>query len=389
LRKLAIITTHPIQYNSPFFKLLTERKVITPKIFYTWGETVLQSKYDPGFGKTITWDIPLLEGYEYEFIKNIAKDKGSHHFYGIINPGLITKIKEWQPDAILVYGWKFQSHLKVIRYFKNKIPVYFRGDSTLLDKENRLRRLFKSVVLKWVYSHVDRAFYTGIHNKEYFLSYGLKEPQLKKGPHAVNNCRFQNKDARYSNDAFNWRKELSIETNSIIFLFAGKLEPKKGIEVLLEAFEKIVKQNTWLIIAGNGKEERYLKSRFKDLPNLCFLDFQNQGTMPVLYQVCDVFVLPSNGPNETWGLSINEAMASGKPVIASDRCGGAIDLIDEGETGYIFKAGDIEELCLKMRNFISNKNEIIKQGCNALKKIQQFSFERFAETLENSLLKND
>ena len=105
----------------------------------------MQAKYDPDFKKTITWDIPLLEGYEYEFIENIAKDKGSHHYNGIINPGLICKIKEWAPDAILLYGWNFKSHLKVMRYFKNKIPVWFRGDSTLLDKQNKVKSGLKKI----------------------------------------------------------------------------------------------------------------------------------------------------------------------------------------------------------------------------------------------------
>jgi glycosyltransferase involved in cell wall biosynthesis len=386
LKKLAVITTHPIQYNAPFFQLLTERKKVISKIFYTWGETVLQSKYDPDFNKTITWDIPLLEGYEYEFIENTAKDEGSHHYNGIINPDLISKIKEWEPDAILVYGWNFQSHLKVMRYFKNRIPVWFRGDSTLLDKQKTLKSGLKKIFLKWVYSHIDMAFYTGMHNKEYFLNYGLKEHQLKKAPHAVDNSRFQNKDNRYSEAASNWRKELLIDADSIIFLFAGKLESKKGVEVLLKAFEKFTNQNVWLIIAGNGKEETYLKTSFEDLSNVTFLDFQNQQAMPVLYQLCDVFVLPSNGPNETWGLSINEAMASGRPVIASNECGGAIDLIDEGQTGYIFKAGDVEELSGKIKNLIDNKDEIIKLGDNGFKKIQEFSFEKFAESLEDALL---
>src|SRR6185437_9098032 len=122
LKKIAIITTHPIQYNAPFFKLLAESETVRPKIFYTWDESVLQNKYDPDFERSIDWDIPLLEGYEYEFLQNTAREKGSHHYKGIRNPQIIEKINEWKPDAILVYGWKFQSHIKVIRHFKNKIP---------------------------------------------------------------------------------------------------------------------------------------------------------------------------------------------------------------------------------------------------------------------------
>src|SRR4051812_14907959 len=113
--------------------MLSKRHKIDVKVFYTWGEAVLKPKFDPGFGEEISWDIPLLEGYDHAFVKNVAKGPGSHHFNGIDNPGLMAQVSDWQPDALLVYGWNFRSHLKIIRSFKSK-PVYFRGDSTLLNE---------------------------------------------------------------------------------------------------------------------------------------------------------------------------------------------------------------------------------------------------------------
>src|ERR1700761_2361027 len=154
MKKLAIITTHPIQYYAPVFRLLSQRGNIQIKIFYTLG-TDGTEKYDPGFGKAISWDIPLLDGYDYEWTENTSKRPGSNAFGGIINPQLINRIKNWQPDAVLVYGWAYQSHLKVIRYFKGKVPVYFRGDSTLLNKPAGIKSFFKSLFLRWIYSHID------------------------------------------------------------------------------------------------------------------------------------------------------------------------------------------------------------------------------------------
>ena len=115
IKRLAIITTHPIQYNAPLFKLIQERGNIQVKVFYTWGEAVLKNKFDPGFGQHISWDIPLLDGYDYSFEKNISTNPGSHHFKGIDNPDLIGNITAWNADAVLVYGWCFKSHLKAIR----------------------------------------------------------------------------------------------------------------------------------------------------------------------------------------------------------------------------------------------------------------------------------
>ncbi|RZL41586.1 MAG: glycosyltransferase family 1 protein, partial [Pedobacter sp.] len=157
MKKLAIIITHPIQYYAPVFKLLAAQCNL--KVFYTWGLEGAEAKVDKGFNQKIIWDIPLLEGYEYAFLKNKAKEQGSHHFMGMKNPSIISKINNFNPDAILVYGWAYQSHLKVLRYFKGKIPIWFRGDSHLLDSKPLWKKLARKALLTWVYSYIDKAFY--------------------------------------------------------------------------------------------------------------------------------------------------------------------------------------------------------------------------------------
>src|SRR5436190_19801175 len=111
MKKLAIVTSHPIQYNAPLFVLLNQSKLVKPKVFYTWEQSQ-GLKYDPGFQKAIEWDLPLLNGYDYIFVKNTASDPGTHHFRGIVNPTLNSEIMAWKPDAILVFGWSLYSHLK-------------------------------------------------------------------------------------------------------------------------------------------------------------------------------------------------------------------------------------------------------------------------------------
>ena len=83
MKKLAIITTHPIQYNAPFFKLLTERGKVKPKVFYTWPQAI-EGFEDKDFGKSIQWDIPLLEGYEWEGVENISGNPNSKSWNGIV-----------------------------------------------------------------------------------------------------------------------------------------------------------------------------------------------------------------------------------------------------------------------------------------------------------------
>lgn len=381
-RKLAILTSHPIQYNAPLFKILNERGVLEIKVFYTLGESILQNKWDSGFRKNITWDIPLLDGYSYAFPDNTSSDKGLHHFKGIINPALADQLNEFNPSAILIYGWSFDSHYKIMKRFHSKVPVLFRGDSTMLDENGFLKTFLRKIFLSRVYRNVDYALYTGKNNYEYFKHAGLKEAQLMLAPHAIDNERFACSDLICLEYSKAFRKELQIDENDFVFLFAGKFEPKKNPDLLLSAFlAASFNERVHLVMVGNGELEKHLKEAYSHNKSIHFLEFQNQQKMPALYKMADAFVLPSKGPGETWGLAINEAMAAGLPVIASDRCGGAIDLIVENKNGYIFESGNQQQLKDSLLKIYHNP-DLENMGRSSRQRIQNFSFLRIAEVIE-------
>lgn len=383
-KKLAVVATHPIQYYAPLFRLLTQRGRADLKVFYTWSQTK-EKVNDAGFGKAIKWDIPLLEGYKYEFVENSAESRG-RSFWSIKNPDLVKTIKDFNPDALLVFGWNFYSHLQVMRYFKGTVPVWFRGDSHLLDENPGLKTIARRLFLKWIYRHVDRAFYVGKNSKNYFLKHGLKEEQLVFAPHAIDNQRFFDDDEKqYEEKAKTWRKELGYKKGDIVIVYAGKFEPVKNLELLLEAFNGIYKNDAQiklrLLLIGNG----ILESQFKGIaarnPFVCFLPFQNQSTMPLIYRLGDVFCLPSK--SETWGLAVNEAMACGRPVIVSNKVGCSIDLVKQGKTGFIFNYHDRKDLeeCL----FSIDKKNLELMGEAALDHITPWNYTAICEALEQEL----
>ncbi len=378
MKKLAIITTHPIQYYAPVFKLLAKK--IQLKVFYTWGEQSMD-KYDKGFAKQIEWDIPLLDGYDYQFLVNASKGPGTHRFNGISNPGLLTSLQDFEPDAILIYGWAWKSHLKALRFFKGKIPIYFRGDSTLLDQQKNFKSLLRKFFLKWVYSHVDKTFYVGNANKKYYSHFGLTEKQLVFAPHAVDNSRFEKIDHQ---ETIKLRESLSVGSSSILILFAGKLEQKKAPFLLLKAFTQLANLNLHLLFVGNGELEKELKARADNLSNVHFIDFQNQSKMPAIYQACDLFCLPSKGPNETWGLAVNEAMAAGKAVLVSTKVGCAVDLVKPGVNGEIFKSDHLNDFIQKLGELTGSKEKLTKMGIQSQQIIQNWSFEKQVEAIVNT-----
>lgn len=376
MKKLAILITHPIQYYVPLFKHLS--KNCNLKVFYTWGEKGAQAKYDPGFAKTILWDLPLLDGYAYEFLTNTAKDPGSHHYRGIINPDLIVKLNSFHPDAILIYGWAYQSHLSAMRHFKGKTQIWFRGDSTLMNDKLGFKKVLRKLFLKWVYLHVNKAFYVGRANKAYFNEFGLKKNQLIFAPHAIDNVRFAKDMTKEANEL---RASLQIKGNEFLILFAGKLEPQKNPMLLLQAFIELNLPGVHLLFVGNGILEKSLKSEVENKGSTMlsmksqvhFMDFQNQSQIPVVYQACDLLCLPSK--RETWGLVTNEAMASGKAVLISDRVGCSEDLVKNEQNGYIFANDEISDLKDKLVLLLANKSQLKKMGEKSYAIIKNWSIE--------------
>ncbi len=321
MKKLAIISSHPIQYYAPLFALLAKEDKIELKVFYTWGIESIKEKYDPDFQQNIKWDIPLLEGYQYQFLNNSSKDPGSHHFKGIINPGLNQEIEKWGADIVWVWGWAFDSHLKALRYFKGKKEVWFRGDSTLINEPKgfNLQKILRRVFLTWVYRHVDKAFYVGTHNKAYFIKHGLKGTQLVYAPHAIDNDRFADPSSEYSKKAKDIRKDLGIGENKMLLLYVGKFEPNKNLISLVKLLNDT---EINLLLVGSGLQEKELKEIASR--NIYFLPFQNQTMLPIIYRVGDALILYSK--SETWGLVLNEALACGISIIATKSCGASIDL---------------------------------------------------------------
>lgn len=381
-KRLAIVITHPIQYYSPLFKLLSERGIIELCVFYTWGVAGAGAKYDPDFNKIIAWDIPLLEGYKSVFLENTSSRPGSDHYNGIINPDIIAQIDKYDPHAVLVIGWAFRSHLTVLKHYKNKIPIFFRGDSTLLDKTSWYKALIKKVFLRWVYSNISKALYVGKSNFDYFVEYGLSREQLVFAPHAIDNKRFSCQSEACIAGAQKLKKELQIEESDFVILFVGKFEPKKDPVILCDSFIAAgMPKYMHLVFVGDGKLTDILKTKAQSNSNIHFLPFQNQMTMPSVYYMANALVLPSAGPQETWGLCVNEAMACGKAVIVSNKCGCAADLVNE-KNGFTFEACDKNLLIKRLQWLAQHPDQVKKMGQHSKQIIQHYSHEKLAEAIE-------
>jgi glycosyltransferase involved in cell wall biosynthesis len=372
MKKLAIVVTHPIQYYVPVFQLLA--KQVTLKVFFTGGAAGF-NKHDKGFGQDITWDLPLLEGYAYEFLRNIAILPGSHHFLGVVNRDALRKITDFNPSALLIYGWAYVSHLRILQHFHGRTPILFRGDSKVNQSQSLFKDLLKTQLLNWVYKHVDTALYVGKSNKDYFKKYKLKDGQLVFAPHTIDNKRFQQSREKEA-DAL--RTKLGIQKNGILLLFAGKLTKIKNPKMLLQAFCEESSLNTHLVFVGSGEllfELQAYTAQQQASTRVHFLPFQNQSTMPVIYQASDIFCMTTKYPGETWGLAINEAMAAGTAILASDQVTSAVELVSD-ENGKLFHSEDLTNLKEKLKAMLLHKQTLKEMGRQSQKVISSWNMEK-------------
>lgn len=357
--------------------LLASQKIIDLKVFYTFEKKSVE--FDSGFGRSVNWDIPLLKGYDYAFISN--NNRKSKSFWAVRNPGLIKAIENYGATTLLVIGWNYKSHLNAIRYFKNKIPVLFRGDSNLLDETKGLKKWLRQIFLSFVYSNIDCALYVGNANKQYYLRHGLKPAQLKFAPHAIDNCRFEN-ISKHDEEFIKSTKHLfGIVEGCVTIVFCGKLQEKKNPALLISAVKLINNANLHLIIVGSGELEKDLKLAALTTKNIHFLPFQNQTLMPAIYRLGEIFCLPSQGPGETWGLAVNEAMACSRAIIVSNKCGCAFDLVKNDYNGFIFESENLFDLSNKLKIMINDKVRLFEMGINSNKIIKAWDFEAISNAI--------
>lgn len=337
-QRLAVVLSHPTQYYSPWFRWLAAAG-LTLKVFYLWDFGVTRQQ-DRQFGRSFAWDIDLLDGYEHEFVPNHARDPGTHHFAGLHNPDLRPRLIAWRPAAVLLFGYSYLTHLGLL--LRPPSPLIFRGDSHLLGHPPPA--WIKCAALGWVYRQFAAVTYVGQANHAYFRAFGVPDNRLYFVPHCVDAARFT-RDAVTLAAASDLRHRLGLKGKTVI-LYAGKFIAAKQPCALLEAYLQLTPPNTALVFVGDGEDRVSLEARARKAPtgSVHFLPFTNQRDMPAIYALADLFVLPSRGLYETWGLAVNEAMHLGVPCLVSDRVGCQQDLVIEGDTGWVFPAADAAAL---------------------------------------------
>ncbi len=377
--RVACLVSHPIQYQAPLFRYLAARPGIGLTVFFL-SDLSVHAYRDSGFGLDVKWDLPLLDGYQHEFLPRIGSGSGLS-FWRPWTFGLRARLRRGQFDALWVHGYAHRGCLAGIAAAKSlNIPVLLRGESNLLSEtDDALKLGVKRIAMPALLRTIDGVLAIGQLNRDYYLRYGVGGQRIFPMPYAVDNEFFRTAAERARPHRERLRGELGLKPGRAVILFASKMQPHKRAGDLLEAYARlspdgVAEPESYLVFAGDGEERANLERRARELKwdSIRFIGFRNQSELPPLYDLCDVFVLPSD--REPWGLVVNEAMNAGKPVIVSDRVGAGPDLIDDGVNGFVYPARDVAALAARLRQLIDSTEHRIAMGARALERIARLDF---------------
>lgn len=351
-RRLAIVTSHAIQYQVPLFRALTN--ALDLHVFFAHRQTPEQQA-DAGFDVEFDWDIDLFDGYSYTYLSNQAYRKQTNTYHGCDTPDIETELVSRKFDAVMTMGWYLKSYVQTLKACRRlRLPILVRGDSTLATRRSRLNRAVKRFFFPRFLQKFDGFLVVGERSRAYLRHYGVTDERMYWSPHAVDNDRFAAKAREALPVLGSVRKCLGCQSDEFLVLFVGKFTPIKRPLDVVRAVAVLNEQNIPVrgVFVGDGELKEQIRAVADQLnAPITLTGFKNQADLPAIYAAADVLVLPSM--QETWGLVVNEAMACGTPVIVSSAVGCAPDLIESGATGYQFPVGDVPALVLCIRESIT------------------------------------
>lgn len=366
-RSLEIFLSHPIQHFVPWLQALNVRLDGRLMVHYA-SRHGLEARLDPEFGSVFAWDMDLTSGYQHRFWESGSQQGPDRGFWGIRYPGLSSELARTRPTAVLVWGWLFAGYWQAALTARwLGIPYFIRGESNLLGSAEGARWWAKCQTVGRLCRGAETCLSIGTRNSDLYRAYGVPPERIRTAPYFVDNDWFEGEAERLAHTRLELRARLGLPADALVFLFMGKFVPKKHPETLIRAWRGLpaaLRDRSALLMAGSGPLENTLRMAAAGEPRIVFSGLLNRRGLPEAYAASDVLVLPSDA-GETWGLVVNEGMASGLPAVVSDRVGSGPDLVIPGLTGLCFPLGDEAALSSNLAHLTQNPSWVRELGENA------------------------
>ncbi len=375
---LAIVQTHATQFDGPLYAQISKNPDIDLTVYYTKpsGETT----FDNEIGVNPNWGSRVVTGYRYR-----TRRTG---FIEAIH--LMRAVGNGKHNLVIIAGYLPFYHLIIAIYARFKgISTGLRSDTTSLydNSSRRIKSLIKRKILPFIFKLYHLGHPTGSSAEEYLLKYGFKKHQIFRFPYAVDNYYLASRAKRYRMRRDLIRKTIGIGPDSFVILGVMKFVEREDPMTLIKGFSKFTENfpNAYLVLVGDGpmmKDIQYFISE-NSLTNVYLPGFVRYNRLPLFYSISDVFV--HTAPREPWGVSVNEAMACGIPVVVANTVGSHIDLVKEGKTGFVFNVRDYTELSSCLQRLASEPQLLKEMGFNCLSLIKNWNYDYSESSLHRAL----
>ncbi|MGA2482293.1 MAG: glycosyltransferase [Candidatus Acidiferrales bacterium] len=373
--RVLCVATHPVQYAAPLFRRMANHSQLDLTVAYCSLQGA-QAGYDPEFGTEVKWDIPLLDGYSWTEMPNRSLRPGLGRFFGLVNPGLWTLIRRGRFDAVIIHtGYVYATFwIGLLAAKLSRVPILFGTDAVSLQPRvgGSWKRVVKRVAWPLLFRLADQVLTLSTGGRELMLSLGIPEDRVSLTPYVVDNDWWIARSAQVNRAAV--RTTWQVTPEQPVILFCAKLQPWKRPLDLLVAFARVDDPSAVLVFAGEGPLRGQIEAKASALgvqERIRMLGFVNQSQLPGVYSAADVLILSSQ--YEAFGVVVNEAMLSGRPVIASDRVGATRDLIIPGCTGFVYPCGDTAALAEILREVIGDSGHLVEMGRAARERMTSWS----------------
>ena len=374
-RRLVILSEIIAPYRIPVFNVLARHEEIDLHVIFL-------AESDPELRDWVVYKDEIH--FSYQVLRSWRKRFAGHSL--LLNRGLKAALQQAAPDVILCGGYNYLASWAALRWAaKHRTPFILWVESTEQDFRSRnwIVEFLKTRFLKRCSAFV----VPGKSSFQYVKNYGARDEEIFTAPNAVDSELFFQKATAVRQDAVIQRKSLQLPPR--FFLFVGRLVREKGVFDLLEAYGKLtpeLRATVGLVFAGSGKASAELVRRAGLISpgRIQFSGFVHREQLASYYALAEAFVFPSH--TDPWGLVVNEAMACGLPVIASDAAGCTADLVEDNWNGRVVRRGDVAQLASAMEELGRDSTLRARMGNHSRERILRYSPEACADGIARAAL---
>ncbi len=298
---------------------------------------------------------------------------------------MTVALNESHPDVVAIPGWSSPGALAALSWCnQHRVPSIVMSDSTAHDK---VRKKWKEVIKSRVISLYSTALVSGKPHVDYLSALGMPRERIFTGYDVVDNPHFSFGADQARQDADNVRTRLNLPQT--FFLASNRFIEKKNLPRLLDTYARYRHQagdTAWkLVLLGDGSLKPQLQALIQQQnlgPWVLMPGFKQYDDLPAYYGLAGAFIHAST--SEQWGLVVNEAMAVGLPVLVSNRCGCAPNLVEEGRNGYTFDPYDVDDLAGLMQKIAADDCDRAAMGQASREIIARWTPQTFAENLSKA-----